>query len=388
MYLGKPVFSQLMSIISDYEFSKCVDRYNGDYRVKEFSCKEHFLVMSFAQLTYRDSLRDIESCLQAMSKKLYHSGIKKPVARNTLAKANERRNWRIYADFAQVLIAQTRKLYAQENTFLNDIDHMAYALDSTTIDLCLQMFPWAKFRQNKGAVKMHTLLDLQGSIPTFIKITPGTVHDVNILDQLPIEAGAFYIMDMGYIDYQRLFRIQQAGAFFVIRAKENMAFDRVYSHSAKKEVGIQVDQTIKFTHPQSQAKYPSHLRRIKFHDLEKNKTFIFLTNHFDIEATTIAGLYKERWKIELFFKWIKQHLKIKSFYGTSENAIHCQIWIAICSYLIVAIAKKKLKIQQTLYSFLQVISISIFEKEPINQLVSNNQSHFKDSNFSNQLNLF
>jgi len=388
MYLGKPVFSQLMSLISDYEFSKCVDRYNGDYRVKEFSCKEHFLVMSFAQLTYRDSLRDIESCLQAMSKKLYHSGIKKPVARNTLAKANERRNWRIYADFAQVLIAQTRKLYAQENTFLNDIDHMAYALDSTTIDLCLQMFPWAKFRQNKGAVKMHTLLDLQGSIPTFIKITPGTVHDVNILDQLPIEAGAFYIMDMGYIDYQRLFRIQQAGAFFVIRAKENMAFDRVYSHSAKKEVGIQVDQTIKFTQPQSQAKYPSHLRRIKFHDLEKNKTFIFLTNHFDIEATTIAGLYKERWKIELFFKWIKQHLKIKSFYGTSENAIHCQIWIAICSYLIVAIAKKKLKIQQTLYSFLQVISISIFEKEPINQLVSNNQSHFKDSNFSNQLNLF
>jgi len=388
MNLGKPVFSQLMSLISDYEFSKCVDRYNGDYRVKEFSCKEHFLVMSFAQLTYRDSLRDIESCLQAMSKKLYHSGIKKPVARNTLAKANERRNWRIYADFAQVLIAQTRKLYAQENTFLNDIDHMAYALDSTTIDLCLQMFPWAKFRQNKGAVKMHTLLDLQGSIPTFIKITPGTVHDVNILDQLPIEAGAFYIMDMGYIDYQRLFRIQQAGAFFVIRAKENMAFDRVYSHSAKKEVGIQVDQTIKFTHPQSQAKYPSHLRRIKFHDLEKNKTFIFLTNHFDIEATIIAGLYKERWKIELFFKWIKQHLKIKSFYGTSENAIHCQIWIAICSYLIVAIAKKKLKIQQTLYSFLQVISISIFEKEPINQLVSNNQSHFKDSNFSNQLNIF
>jgi transposase len=323
-----------------------------------------------------------------MSKKLYHSGIKKPVARNTLAKANERRNWRIYADFAQVLIAQTRKLYAQENTFLNDIDHMAYALDSTTIDLCLQMFPWAKFRQNKGAVKMHTLLDLQGSIPTFIKITPGTVHDVNVLDQLPIEAGAFYIMDMGYIDYQRLFRIQQAGGFFVIRAKENMAFDRVYSHSAKKEVGIQVDQTIKFTHPQSQAKYPSHLRRIKFHDLEKNKTFIFLTNHFDIEATIIAGLYKERWKIELFFKWIKQHLKIKSFYGTSENAIHCQIWIAICSYLIVAIAKKKLKIQQTLYSFLQIISISIFEKEPINQLVSNSESHFKDSDFSNQLNLF
>ena len=388
MNLGKPVFSQLMSLISDYEFSKCVDRYNGDYRVKEFSCKEHFLVMSFAQLTYRDSLRDIESCLQAMSKKLYHSGIKKPVARNTLAKANERRNWRIYADFAQVLIAQTRKLYAQENTFLNDIDHMAYALDSTTIDLCLQMFPWAKFRQNKGAVKMHTLLDLQGSIPTFIKITPGTVHDVNVLDQLPIEAGAFYIMDMGYIDYQRLFRIQQAGAFFVIRAKENMAFDRVYSHSAKKEVGIQVDQTIKFTHPQSHAKYPSHLRRIKFYDLEKNKTFIFLTNHFDIEATIIAGLYKERWKIELFFKWIKQHLKIKSFYGTSENAIHCQIWIAICSYLIVAIDKKKLKIQQTLYSFLQIISISIFEKEPINQLVSNGESHFKDSDFSNQLNLF
>jgi transposase len=388
MNLGKPVFSQLMSLVSDYEFSKCVDRYNGDYRVKEFSCKEHFLVMSFAQLTYRDSLRDIESCLQAMSKKLYHSGIKKPVARNTLAKANERRNWRIYADFAQVLIAQTRKLYAQENTFLNDIDHMAYALDSTTIDLCLQMFPWAKFRQNKGAVKMHTLLDLQGSIPTFIKITPGSVHDVNILDQLPIEAGAFYIMDMGYIDYQRLFRIQQAGAFFVIRAKENMAFDRVYSHTAKKEVGIQVDQTIKFTHQQSQAKYPSHLRRIKFHDLEKNKTFIFLTNHFEVEATTIAGLYKERWKIELFFKWIKQHLKIKSFYGTSENAIHCQIWIAICSYLIVAIAKKKLKIQQTLYSFLQVISISIFEKEPINQLVSNSDSHFKDSDFANQLILF
>jgi transposase len=388
MNLGKTVFAQLMSIIPDHEFNKCVARYNGNYRVKEFNCKEHFLVMSFAQLTYRESLRDIESCLHAVSKKLYHSGIKKPVARNTLAKANERRNWRIYADFAQVLAKEARQLYAQENAFLNDLDHMAFALDSTTIDLCLQLFPWAKFRQNKGAVKMHTLLDLQGSIPTFIRITPGSVHDVNILDDLPIQPGAFYVMDMGYIDYHRLYKIHKSGAYFVIRAKENMSYDRVYSHQAYREFGIGVDQTIKFRNHVSKEKYPDHLRRIKYTDYEKDKTFFFLTNHFGIEAIKIAGIYRERWKIELFFRWIKQHLRIKSFYGTSENAVHCQIWIAICTYLLVAIAKKRLQISASLYSFLQIISISIFEKEPVNQLVRDSSSQIKDYEFSNQLKMF
>lgn len=388
MNLGKTVFAQLMSIIPDHEFNKCVARYNGNYRVKEFNCKEHFLVMSFAQLTYRESLRDIESCLHAVSKKLYHSGIKKPVARNTLAKANERRNWRIYADFAQVLAKEARQLYAQENAFLNDLDHMAFALDSTTIDLCLQLFPWAKFRQNKGAVKMHTLLDLQGSIPTFIRITPGSVHDVNILDDLPIQPGAFYVMDMGYIDYHRLYKIHKSGGYFVIRAKENMSYDRVYSHQVYREFGIGVDQTIKFRNHVSKEKYPDHLRRIKYTDYEKNKTFFFLTNHFGIEAIKIAGIYRERWKIELFFRWIKQHLRIKSFYGTSENAVHCQIWIAICTYLLVAIAKKRLQISASLYSFLQIISISIFEKEPVNQLVRDSSSQIKDYEFSNQLKMF
>jgi transposase len=388
MNLGKTVFAQLMSIIPNHEFNKCVARYNGNYRVKEFNCKEHFLVMSFAQLTYRESLRDIESCLHAVSKKLYHSGIKKPVARNTLAKENERRNSNIYADFAQVLAKEARQLYAQENAFLNDLDHMAFALDSTTIDLCLQLFPWAKFRQNKGAVKMHTLLDLQGSIPTFIRITPGSVHDVNILDDLPIQPGAFYVMDMGYIDYHRLYKIHKSGAYFVIRAKENMSYDRVYSHRAYREFGIGVDQTIKFRNHVSKEKYPDHLRRIKYTDYEKNKTFFFLTNHFGIEAIKIAGIYRERWKIELFFRWIKQHLRIKSFYGTSENAVHCQIWIAICTYLLVAIAKKRLQISASLYSFLQIISISIFEKEPVNQLVRDSSSQIKDYEFSNQLKMF
>lgn len=388
MNLGKTVFSQLMSLMPEYEFQKCVQRYNGDYRVREFTCKEHFLVMSFAQLTYRESLRDIEICLQVMAKKLYHSGIKKPVPRNTLAKANERRNWRIYADYAQVLMSEARQLHNADNVFINDLNSIAFALDSTTIDLCLQLFPWAKFRKYKAAVKVHTLLDLQGSIPTFIKVTTGKVHDVNILDDIPIQAGAFYVMDMGYTDYHRLYKIKQAGAYFIIRAKSNMAYERVYSHKSNKAVGVQVDQTIKFAVYQSFKCYPEHLRRVKFYDLNKDKTFVFLTNNFELEALSIAGLYKERWKVELFFQWIKQHLRIKSFYGTSENAVQSQIWISICTYLMVAIAKKKLKIDLSLYHFLQIISVSIFEKEPVNQLVSNSDLHIKDSSFSNQLILF
>lgn len=388
MNQGKTVFSQLMSFLPEYEFNKCVDRYKGDYKVKTFTCREHFYVMSFAQLTFRESLRDIEACLTALSGKLYHSGIKQPVPKSTLAEANENRDWRIYADFAQVLIREARRLYKTDNEFVLDIDNMAYALDSSTIDLCLNLFPWAKFRKAKGAVKMHTLLDLRGSIPTFIEITDGLCHDVNILDILEIEPSAIYVMDMGYIDYERLYTINRNQGFFVTRAKSNMASKRLYSRPVDKTTGLRCDQSVRLTGFYSKKQYPELFRRVKYFDQESGKTFVFLSNNFKLDALIIAQLYKERWKIELFFKWIKQHLRIKSFYGTSRNAVFCQIWIAICIYLLVAIVKKKLKVDYKLYSLLQIFSLSLFEKTPINELFTKLNYKTTGLDNPNQLNLF
>ena len=388
MNAGKTVFSQLMSFFPDYEFSKCVNKYRGNYRVKTFSCREHFYVMSFAQLTYRESLRDIEACLNALSNKLYHSGIKQAVSKSTLAEANENRDWRIYADFAQVLIKDARRLYKTDNDFLLKIDNMAYAIDSTTIDLCLSLFPWAKFRKNKGAVKAHVLLDLQGSIPTFIEITDGRVNDVNILDHITIEPGSIYIMDRGYLDFNRLYSIHQNCAFFITRAKKNTSMKRVYSQSVDKSTGLKCDQSVRFSVYKSEKEYPELIRRIKFFDKETQNTYIFLTNNFELDALLIAKLYKERWKIELFFKWIKQHLRIKAFYGTSYNAVCCQIWISVCVYLLVAIVKKKLNIEHSLYNLLQIFSLTLFEKVNINQLFTNDNCEKINTANNNQLNLF
>lgn len=389
MNTGKTVFAQIMSFLPDYEFNKCVDKYKGNHRVRSFTCKEHFYVMGFAQLTYRESLRDIESCLTAFSSKLYHSGIKQPVSRSTLAEANENRDWRIYADFAQVLIREARRLYKQNNEFALDIDNMVYALDSSTIDLCLSLFPWAKFRKAKGAVKMHTLLDLRGSIPTFVHLTDGLCHDVNVLDHIVIEPGAIYVMDKGYVDYFRFYSlIHQQRGFFVTRAKDNMAARRVYSRKVDKTTGLKYDQSVKLTGFYIKKDYPDYLRRIKYRDEETGKIYVFLTNNFELSALLIAQLYKERWKIELFFKWIKQHLRIKSFYGTSRNAVYCQIWIAICMYLLVAILKKRLKLEHSLYTLLQVISLTLFEKVTINELFTNSIYKPIDSDNTNQLSIW
>lgn len=388
MNQGKTVFAQLMSIISKYEFVKCVDRYKGNYKVQSFTCLEHFYVMCFAQLTYRESLRDIEVCLTALSSKLYHSGIKKPVPKSTLAEANEKRNWQIYADFAQILIQEARMLYKDDNVLLTDIDSIAYALDSSTIDLCLSLFPWAKFRKKKAAVKMHTLLDLQGSIPAFIDITDGLCADVNILDKMVFESESIYIMDRGYVDYTRLYRITTEKAFFITRAKTGMAFRRVYSSTVDKSTGLRCDQRIKLTGFYSKKEYPEYLRRIKYVDKETAKTYVFLTNNFILPAITIAKLYKERWKVELFFKWIKQHLRIKAFYGTSYNAVCCQMWIAICAYLLVAITKKRLGLEQNLYTLLQIFSVSLFEKTPINELFTKQDYKNKYTEDYKQLTIF
>ena len=389
MNTGKTVFAQIMSFLPDYEFNKCVDKYKGNHRVRSFTCKEHFYVMGFAQLTYRESLRDIESCLIAFSSKLYHSGIKQPVSRSTLAEANENRDWRIYADFAQVLIREARRLYKQDNEFALDIDNMVYALDSSTIDLCLSLFPWAKFRKAKGAVKMHTLLDLRGSIPTFIHLTDGLCHDVNVLDHIVIEPGAIYVMDKGYIDYFRFYsQIHQQRGFFVTRAKDNMAARRVYSRKVDKTTGLIYDQSVKLTGFYIKKDYPDYLRRIKYRDEETGKIYVFLTNNFELSALLIAQLYKERWKIELFFKWIKQHLRIKSFYGTSRNAVYCQIWIAICMYLMVAILKKRLKLEHSLYTLLQIFSLTLFEKVTINELFTNSIYKPISSDNTNQLSIW
>jgi hypothetical protein len=384
MNSGKTVFAQIMDFFPLSEFCKCVNRYRGNYKVKEFSCLDQFLCMAFAQLTYRSSLRDIETCLRSMKNKLYHMGIRSQVSRNTLSNANNIRDWRIYADFAQVLIHSARDLYLNEE-FGVDLANTVYALDATTIDLCLSVFPWARFRKNKAGIKLHTLLDLRGNIPTFIEITEALLHDVNILDVLVAEPGACYIMDRGYLDFSRLYRWTLSGVFFIIRSKSNSKFRRVYSRKVDKSTGLRFDQTIVLTN--SYKDYPEKLRRICFFDTEHNQRLIFLTNDFSLPALTIAQLYKCRWQVELFFKWIKQHLRIKSFFGTSENAVKTQVWIAISIYVLVAIIKKRLKIQHSLYAILQVISVTVFEKVSLSELLTDN-SRFENPSNEKQLTLF
>jgi Domain of unknown function (DUF4372)/Transposase DDE domain len=366
MNSGRTVFAQLLDHLPSYEFQKCVTRYRGDYQQKTFSCWDQYLSMAFAQLTYRDSLRDIEACLRSMQGKLYHMGFRGKVSRSTLADANESRDWRIYADFAQVLIGIARPLYAHDPMGV-DLDHSLYALDSTTIDLCLSLFPWARFRQHKAAVKMHTLLDLHGNIPTFIRITDGKVHDVNILDEIVPEAGAFYVMDRGYIDFDRLYFFTLCSAFFVVRTKENVLLQRRYSHPVDKSTGVRSDHTVILTAIESVKVYPDALRRVSYLDAETNKRLKFLTNNFVLPAATIAQTYKCRWQVELFFRWIKQHLRIKSFFGTSDNAVKTQIWIAVSIYVLVAIVRKRLELRASLYQILQILSVTLFEKVPVLQ---------------------
>lgn len=376
-----------MAHLSTYEFRKCVARYRGDSHGRGFSCWDQYLAMAFAQLTYRESLRDIEACLRSMSSKLYHVGFRGQVARSTLADANEAHDWRIYADFAQVLIGIARPLYAQDPMGV-DLDQTLYALDSTTIDLCLSLFPWAKFRKHKAAVKMHTLLDLHGNIPTFIRITDGTVHDVNILDEFLPEAGAFYVMDRGYIDFERLYVFTMCLAFFVVRTKENILLQRRYSHPVDKSTGVRSDQTVILTAIDSAIAYPDTLRRVSYYDADTDKRLKFLTNNFALPALTIAQIYKSRWQVELFFRWIKMHLRIKAFYGTSENAVKTQIWIAVSVYVLVAIVRKRLGLEVSLYQILQILSITLFEKVPILQALEASDSPTDSPDSRNQLNLF
>ncbi len=385
---GKTVFSQIMSFFPRYEFDKNVAKYKGNYKMRHFSCWDQFLSMSFAQLTYRNSLRDIEACLNAQPQKLYHLGIRGKVTRTNLANANQNRDWRIYAEFAQYLISLARNLYQNDDLEDLDLDSIIYALDSTTIDLCLSLFPWAKFRRRKGAVKLHTLLDLRGSIPTFIEITDGSVHDVNILDVLIPEPGSYYIMDRAYIDYKRLYRLNKELGYFIVRAKKNLKFKRLYSNKVDKSTGLRCDQVVKLSGYNQTKDYPETIRRVKFFDAENEKMFVFLTNNFEIPTFTVALLYKNRWKIELFFKWIKQHLKIKSFYGTSLNAVKTQIWISISVYVMIAIIKKTLKIEMSLYKILQILSVSVFEKVSILQLLTESNYRTERLHDSNQLILF
>jgi Domain of unknown function (DUF4372)/Transposase DDE domain len=366
MYLGKTLFAQVMDFLPWKTFHRIVDRYGGDHRTRSLSCAEQFRVMAFAQLTYRESLRDIEVCLAAQAGKLYHMGIGAAVARSTLADANESRDWRIYFELAQRLIVKARALYVDEE-FGVELANTVYALDATTIDLCLSMFPWAPFRSTKAAVKLHTLLDLRGAIPTFVHISDGKMHDVNVLDLLVIEAGAFYVMDRGYLDFERLYELDQAGGFFVTRAKRNLDARRLYSAPVNRDTGLVCDQTIALNGFYAAKHYPSHLRRIRYRDSESGKTLVFLTNQFALPALTICGLYRCRWQVELFFKWIKQHLRIKRFYGTSENAVRTQIWIAISVYVLVAIIKKQLRLDLTLHTLLQILSLTLFEKLPMQQ---------------------
>jgi hypothetical protein len=387
MYTGPLVFTQVMDFMPLKTFQRCVERYQGNFSVKNFTCLDQFRIMAFAQLTYRESLRDIEACLRAQNNKLYHMGIRSKVSRSTLAEANEMRDWRIYADFAHHLIGIARKLYQKEPLAV-ELKNTVYALDATTIDLCLSIFPWAHFREAKGAVRLHTLLDLRGNIPSFIHISDGKLHEVNVLDIIPLEAGAFYIMDRGFLDFSRLHTITRASAFFVIRAKSNLKSRRLYSHPVDKSTGVVCDQSILLTVPKSVGDYPDKLRRVRYYDAETNKTLLFLTNNFLLPAFTIAQLYKQRWQVELFFKWIKQHLRIKSFFGTSENAVKTQIWIAVSVYLIVAIIKKQLNIQESLYTILQVLSVSLFERTSMFQLLTfYDYTNDTDKNL-NQLNLF
>ena len=385
MNTGKTIFSQVMEFLPMYEFHKCVERYHGERKILSFSCLDQYLSIAFAQLTFRESLRDIESCLRSMSGRLYHMGFRGRISRSTLADANEKRDWRIYADFAMVLIHRARELYINE-PFGIELANTVYALDSTTIDLCLTLFPWARFRKNKGAVKLHTLLDLRGNIPSFIDITDGKVHDVNVLDILISEAGSFYIMDRGYIDFKRLYELHQALAFFVIRAKSNLQYRRLYSRPVDKSAGLRCDQTIVLT--QSFADYPEQLRLVKFYDAENDLRLTFLTNNFALEALTIAQLYKCRWKVELFFKWIKQHLRIKAFFGTSENAVKTQVWIAISVYVLIAIIKKRLALEPSLYTILQILSVTMFEKTLLSQALTENDVFETIDENDNQLKLF
>jgi hypothetical protein len=387
MYSGKTVFAQLTAYLPLKSFHRCVTKYRGDFRVRSFTCFDQFLCMAFAQLTYRESLRDIESCLRAMRGKLYHSGIRGDISRSTLADANENRDWRIYAEFAQVLIIKARKLY-QHDDFCVELEDTVYALDSTTIDLCLSVFPWAHFRRTKGAIKLHTLLDVRGPIPSFIWISDGKVHDVNILDDLLPEPGAIYLMDRGYLDFERLYALTLSSSFFVIRAKQNLQYRRIYSHSVDRSTGILCDQTVSLTGFYSQKGYPEKIRRVKFYDAKNDDMIVLLTNNFNFPVQTICQLYKCRWRVEIFFKWIKQHLRIKSFYGTSENAVKTQIWIAISVYVLIAIVKKKLKLEISLYTFLQILSLTLFEKDSILQMVRENEYKTAQYENANQLNLF
>ena len=387
MNSGRTVFSQLVQHLPEKEFQKCVARHHGDSNFRGFSCWDQLLAMAFAQLTYRESLRDIESCLRALQSKLYHMGFRGKVSRSTLADANESHDWRIFADFAQVLIAIARPLHACDLMGV-DLHQSLYALDSTTIDLCLSLFPWAKFRQGKAAVKMHTLLDLHGNIPTFIRVTSGAVHDVNILDEIMPEAGAFYVMDRAYIDFQRLFVFTLSSAFFVVRTKSNVLLQRRYSHPVDKSTGVLSDQIVILSSLESATAYPDPLRKVSYFDAERSKRLKFLTNNFTLPAQTIADLYRQRWQVELFFKWIKQHLWIKAFYGTSENAVKTQIWIAVSIYVLVAIVRKRLELEASLYQILQILSVTLFEKTPILRALQNSNSQSDLLDYSNQLILF
>lgn len=387
MYSGQLVFSQITDHLPMHTFRRCVQRYQGERYVKRFRCLDQYLGMVFAQLTYRESLRDIEACLRAHQHKLYHMGIRSKVVRSTLSDANEQRDWRIYADFAQTLIQIARPLYAKEDLGL-ELDNTIYALDASTIDLCLSVFPWALFRSTKSAVKLHTLLDLRGNIPTFIHISNGKLHEVNVLDILPPEVGAFYIMDRGYVDFERLYTLHLAGAFFVIRAKSNTRYRRRYSCPLDESTQVKCDQIVVLTGVTTASAYPQPLRRIKYYDEKTGKTFNFLTNNFAIPAQTVADLYRYRWQVELFFKWIKQHLRIKQFFGTSENAVKTQIWIAISSYVLIAIIKKRLNLSTDLYTILQILSLTLFEKIPLGQLLANCDYNTDGRDMNNQLNLF
>ena len=369
MYSGQMVFAQLMEFLPRHEFDACVRRYGGDGRMRGFSCRDQFLSLAFAQLTFRESLRDIETCLRAVESKLYHAGFRGRVSRSTLADANKVHDWRIYADFAQVLIGQARRLYADDALAVM-LEQTVYALDSTTIDLCLTLFPWAKFRRRKGAVKLHTLLDLRGNIPTFVHVSHGKTHDVTVLDHLPIEPGAFYVMDRGYVDFARLHRFTTHSAFFVTRAKRNLDYTRRESRRVDKTTGLRSDQTIVLAGVKSSRLHPEPLRRVSYHDAETDRRFVFLTNNFTIPALTVAGLYKSRWQVELFFKWIKQNLRIKAFFGTSENAVKTQVWIAISTYVLVAIIKRELKVDRSLSQILQILSLTLFEKTPVIQALT------------------
>jgi len=388
MYVGRTVFSQIMDSLPLRRFHTCVKRYGGNHKIKTFTCLDQFRVMAFAQLTHRESLRDIEACLRTMQPRLYHMGIQSTVSRNTLANANQVRDWRIYADFAQILICRARQLYADED-FGQELEQATlYALDASTIDLCLSLFPWAHFRKTKAAIKLHTLMDLRGCIPAFIHVSKGNLHDVNILDMLTPEAGGFYVMDRGYLDFTRLFTLHQARAFFITRAKGNFKYQRRYSSAVDKASGVICDQTVVLRTYYPSRHYPEPLRRIRYNDPKTGKRLVFLTNHFELPALTIAQLYKARWRIELFFKWIKQHLRIKAFYGTSINAVKTQIWIAITTYVLIAILRRELRIEQSLYTILQVLSVTLFEKTPLLQVFADPDHAIQDGQSRNQLSLF